>query len=57
MRVVECNECGELVTAADGRELARRLLEHLEHAHPDAAAGEEDARRAVERESYEATDA
>jgi predicted small metal-binding protein len=55
MRVIECNECGETVSAADDQELARRLAEHLQSEHdiePDA----EELSDLVEEEAYEAMD-
>ena len=46
MRTIECNECGEPITAADDQELARNLAGHLEAEHdveasPDGLRGEE----------------
>ena len=35
MRVVECDVCGETVTAADDEELARRLSDHLSEVHDE----------------------
>ena len=55
MRVMECNICGETIGAANARELAARLGDHLrsEHAQdPDAA----ELERLVARDAYEATD-
>ena len=55
MRVIECNECGETVAAADDDELVERLGAHLTSEHglePD----EEELERLVEEQAYDATD-
>jgi predicted small metal-binding protein len=55
MRVIECNECGEAVSAADDDELAGRLAEHLGSEHniePD----EEEIADLVHEEAYDAMD-
>ncbi|MDP9294265.1 MAG: hypothetical protein M3O90_07580 [Actinomycetota bacterium] len=39
MRVIECNHCGEAISAASDKELADRLSAHLRDEHdqePDA---------------------
>lgn len=56
MRVIECNACGEVLAAPTEDELVRRLREHMTAAHPDAVLDEEQARRLVASEAYEATD-
>jgi predicted small metal-binding protein len=56
MRVVECNVCGETVAGANDDELLRRLRAHTESAHRSAAFDEDEAREAIDREAYEATD-
>lgn len=33
MRVIECNQCGEAISAADDDELTQRLASHLESEH------------------------
>ncbi len=55
MRVLECNVCGETLSAASDDELVRRLRDHHEAQHPPAP-DEAAARETVEREAYEATD-
>lgn len=35
MRVIECNRCGEAISAADDDELTERLATHLESEHGD----------------------
>lgn len=55
MRVIECNECGEAISAASDKELARRLAAHLldEHSQePDA----DDLEELVDGEAYDALD-
>jgi predicted small metal-binding protein len=55
MRVIECNECGETVSAANDEELASRLTEHLRSEH-DLEADREEVADLVHDEAYEATD-
>jgi predicted small metal-binding protein len=55
MRVVECDVCGETISAASDAELVARVSDHLESEHdqePDTEAVE----AMVEEEAYEATD-
>ena len=35
MRVVECDTCGETISAADDDELAGRLKDHMESEHDE----------------------
>jgi len=55
VRVVECDICGETISAADDAELARRLSDHLSEEH-DQAPDEEEAMATVDKEAYDATD-
>jgi len=55
MRVIECNECGETITAANDEELVRTLGAHLASEH-DMDVGEEELTELVEAEAYEAMD-
>jgi predicted small metal-binding protein len=55
MRVIECNECGETVSAANDEELARNLARHLRQEH-DLEPGEEEVTDLVHDEAYDATD-
>jgi predicted small metal-binding protein len=55
MRVIECDECGETITAADDEELARRLGAHLRSEH-DRRLDDEELAELVEEEGYEAMD-
>ena len=56
MRVLECNVCGETLSAADDEELVRRLREHIATEHPSMTDDEAQAREAVTREAYDASD-
>jgi predicted small metal-binding protein len=55
MRVIECNECGETITAANDAELVRTLGAHLAAEH-DMDVDEEELTELVEAEAYEAMD-
>jgi predicted small metal-binding protein len=56
MQVIECNECGETLQAADNEELTRILGGHLVEEH-DIQSDEEELVELVEGEAYEAMDA
>jgi predicted small metal-binding protein len=55
MRVIECNECGETVSAANDEELTTRLAEHLESEH-DVEPDEEEVADLVHEQAYDASD-
>jgi predicted small metal-binding protein len=55
MRVVECDTCGETISATDDDELAGRLKDHLESEH-DQEVSLDDAHQTVDREAYDAMD-
>ena len=55
MRVIECNECGEAVSAANDDELARNLAQHLRKEH-DGEPDEEEISDLVHDDAYDATD-
>jgi predicted small metal-binding protein len=55
MRVIECDECGEPLQAANDKELARVLGAHLKSEH-DMDVDDDDLNELVEGEAYEATD-
>jgi predicted small metal-binding protein len=55
MRVIECDECGETLSAANDEELARRLGEHLRKEHGRQLDDEELAELLAE-EAYDAMD-
>ena len=55
MQVIECNECGETLQAADNEELTRILGGHLAEEH-DIRSDEEELVELVESDAYEAMD-
>jgi predicted small metal-binding protein len=55
MRVIECDECGETLQAANDEELARVLGRHLTDEH-EMEVDEEELTELVEAEAYEAMD-
>jgi predicted small metal-binding protein len=55
MRVIECNECGETLQAANDDELARVLGEHLKQEH-DQQPDDEELAELIADEAYEAMD-
>ena len=55
MQVIECNECGETLQAADNEELTRVLGSHLQEEH-DIEMDEEELTELVESDAYEAMD-
>ena len=56
MRVIECNECGETISAASDEELVQRLGRHLTEEHDVEEPDEEELTDLVEEEAYEAMD-
>ena len=55
MRTIECNVCGETVTADDDEALARNLVEHLKYEH-DETPDVDEVHQTVDREAYDAMD-
>jgi len=55
VRVVECNTCGETVTAENDEELAGRLKDHMEAEH-DEEMSDDDAHQTVDHGAYDAMD-
>jgi predicted small metal-binding protein len=55
VRVIECNYCGETLSAANDDELRQVLIRHVHEQHPDVEFSEDDARARVES-AYTATD-
>jgi len=53
--VVECNICGETLSAADDEELARTLKNHLGDEH-DETPDDDEVHQTVDREAYDAMD-
>jgi predicted small metal-binding protein len=56
MRVIECNECGETISAASDEELVGRLSNHMSEEHDVGDPDEEELTELVEAEAYEAMD-
>jgi predicted small metal-binding protein len=56
MRVIECNECGEAISAANDDELAGRLASHLQSEHDLEPEEEEEVADLVHEQAYDATD-
>ena len=56
MRVIDCNECGDTLTAANDEELVRTLDRHMKSEHPDADWNDEQATELVSAQAYTATD-
>ena len=55
MRVIECNECGDTVSAANDEELAAHLAKHLRSEH-DEEPDDEEVADLVHEQAYDATD-
>ena len=55
MRVIECDECGETLSAANDDELSRRLGEHLSKAH-SRQLDEDELAELMADEAYDAMD-
>jgi hypothetical protein len=56
-RVIECNICGEPLSAATDDELASQVRRHYASEHADAEMDEEQAQEMVSSEAYDAGDA
>jgi hypothetical protein len=56
-RVIECNVCGEPLSAATDDELVAQVERHYAAEHEDAGMDEDEAREMVESEAYDAGDA
>ena len=55
MRVIECNECGETISAAEDAELERRLAAHLRKEHGEEL-DQDEAADLVHEQAYDAMD-
>jgi predicted small metal-binding protein len=55
MRVIECNECGDTISAANDEELVRHLSEHLQSEHDEEPDADEVA-DLVHEQAYDASD-
>ena len=56
MRVIDCNECGATIKAADDDELTAELNKHMKSEHPDVEWDDEQASDLVSSQAYDATD-
>jgi predicted small metal-binding protein len=56
MRVIDCNECGETIEAANDEELARALDKHMKSEHSDLEWDDDQTSELVSNEAYDATD-
>ena len=56
-RVIECNICGEPLSAANDDELVAQVHRHYASEHAEAGFDEDQAREMIEREAYDAGDA
>jgi predicted small metal-binding protein len=56
MRTVECNICGEPLTAATDEELLQRMRDHFAAEHPESEWDEEAASDTIAAEAYDASD-
>jgi predicted small metal-binding protein len=55
MRMIECNECGEAISAANDEELVRHLAAHLQREH-DVEPEEDEVDDLVHEQAYDAMD-
>ena len=56
MRVIECNICGEPLSAANDEELLRRVRTHMESEHASEGFDESQARAMIDEQAYTASD-
>jgi predicted small metal-binding protein len=56
MRVIDCNECGATISAANDDELATELSNHMKSEHPDVDWEDTQAPELVGAQAYSATD-
>jgi predicted small metal-binding protein len=56
MRVIECNVCGEPLSAANDEELLRRVRTHMESEHESEGFDESEARTMIGEQAYTASD-
>ena len=56
MRVIDCNECGATVKAANDEELAREFDKHMKSEHSDTEWDSDEAGEIVSDQAYDATD-
>ena len=56
MRVVECNFCGETLSAANDEELVVVASRHMDEQHPEGSPDEAELRELVTSQAYDAMD-
>jgi hypothetical protein len=56
MRVIECNLCGEALSAANDDELVATARRHMDARHPDDAPDHAAVQRLVAEQAYDASD-
>jgi predicted small metal-binding protein len=56
MRVIECNECGATIKAANDQELVAELDRHMASEHSDVEWEDESSEELVSARAYDATD-
>jgi hypothetical protein len=56
MRVIECNVCGEALSAANDDELRACLIRHMESEHPGVGFDDATAAKTVQEQAYAASD-
>jgi predicted small metal-binding protein len=56
MRVIDCNECGATIKAANDEELASELSDKMSSEHPEVEWDAEEAPELIEQQAYSATD-
>ena len=56
MRVMECNICGEPLAAATDQELLQRFRDHVASVHDPSDYDEEQGRKTIAAEAYDASD-
>ena len=56
MRVIDCNECGATIKAANDEELVSELDKHMASEHPDVEWEDESSEELVSAQAYDATD-
>lgn len=56
MRVIECNFCGECLSAANDDELMQTARRHMDERHPEQAPDDAQVRDLVGQQAYDAMD-
>jgi predicted small metal-binding protein len=56
MRVIECNICGEPLSAANDEELLRRVRTHMESEHASEGYDDDEGRAMIAEQAYSASD-